>query len=102
MVEFDEEGVVRRLPDGGSERVRWEDLREVVIVTTDEGPFVDDVFWMLVGDHGGCAVPSESPGFEALMGRLQRLPGFDNDAVIRAMMSTENASFVCWRPGLVT
>ena len=97
MVEFDEEGVVRRLPDGGSERVRWEDLREVVIVTTDEGPFVDDVFWMLVGDHGGCAVPSESTGFEALMGRLQRLPGFDNDAVIRAMMSTDNASFVCWR-----
>jgi hypothetical protein len=67
-------------------------------VTTDHGPFVDDVFWLLIGEDGkGCAVPSEAEGMKALLERLQRLPGFDNEAVIAAMGSTSNARFRVWK-----
>jgi hypothetical protein len=96
-VAFDDERVVRRLPDGKEESVRWDDLQEVQIITTDEGPFVDDVFWLLLGSSGGCVVPSETEGTEALLDRLQQLPGFDNEAVIRAMGTTSNDRFLCWR-----
>jgi len=91
--------VVRRvLGDGTIEAVTWQDLVEVQIVTTDEGPFVDDVFFLLVGADGkGCCVPQGAPGSERLLERLQGLPGFDNDQVIRAMGCAENARFVCWK-----
>lgn len=96
-VDFDDTSVVRTLADGRQERVRWDELREVVILTTDEGPLVDDVFWVLKGAAGGCVVPSESEGMELLLDRLQQLPGFDNTAVIAAMGCTENQAFPCWR-----
>jgi hypothetical protein len=96
-VTFDAERVTRILPDGKTETVRWDDLQEVGILTTDEGPAVDDVFWMLIGSEGGCAVPSEADGMTELLPRLQQLPGYDNQAVILAMGSTSNARFVCWR-----
>jgi len=93
--------VVRReLGDGAIEEVAWEDLVEVQIVTTDEGPFVDDVFFLLVGrDGSGVCVPQGAPGSETLLDRLQKLPNFDNGEVIRAMVCSENARFVCWKKG---
>jgi hypothetical protein len=96
-VSFDDAAVTRWMPGGRTERVRWDELEEVGIVTTDEGPWTEDVYWMLRGANGGCAVGSEAQGMDALLERLQQLPGFDNEAVIRAMGSTENATFVCWR-----
>ena len=96
---FIDDLVVRReLGDGTIEEVAWEDLVEVQIVTTDEGPFVDDVFFLLAGRNGtGVCVPQGAPGSAPLLERLQRLPHFDNDQVIQAMMSSKNARFVCWK-----
>jgi hypothetical protein len=98
-VTFDGERVVRRMPDGREESVRWDQLVSVEVVTTDEGPFLDDVFWLLVGEgeRSGCAVPSEAEGAKELLKRLQQLPGFDNEKFIEAMGSTSNARFLVWR-----
>lgn len=96
-VTFDAEEVVRTMRNGRQERVRWDDLVEVGIVTTDEGPWLDDFYWLLLGTNGGCAVPSEADGSQELLARLQSLPGFDNEAVVRASCCTENANFVAWR-----
>lgn len=97
-VEFDDEGVFRTMGDGREETVRWDQLVGIEIVTTDRGPFVDDVFWLLIGEDGtGCAVPSEAEGMQPLLKRLQELPGFDNDAVIAAMTSMSNARFHVWK-----
>ena len=73
------------------------ELNEVAIVTTADGPFVDDVMWVLSGTSCGCLVPSETEGMQALLGRLQQLPSFNNEAVIEAMGCCSNARFVCWR-----
>ncbi len=84
-------------PDGQREEVRWGDLSEVRIVTTAEGPFAEDVFWLLVGaDGSGVAVPGAAMPDE-LLDRMQALPGFDNEQMILAMSSTDEASFVCWQ-----
>lgn len=96
FVSFDEEEVVRTMPNGAQERVRWSDLSEVYIVTSDEGPFVDDVCWVLRGTTSGCLVPSEADGMEELLRRLQQLPLFNDEAVIKAMGCTSNATFPCW------
>jgi hypothetical protein len=49
-------------------------------------------------DHSqGCAVSNGADGFKALLERIQGLPRFDNEAVIRAMGSTSNDRFVVWK-----
>src|SRR5205809_669935 len=97
-VEIDDRGVRRHLADGTREQVAWDDLMEVWIVTTSDGPFAEDVFFVLVGrGDTGCVVPQGAAESGSLLERLQRLPGFDNEAVVRAMSSAEDARFVCWR-----
>lgn len=98
-VHVDDQGV--HLAGGGS--ISWTELVGVDIQTTDQGPFVDDVRWLLRSNHGRVLrVGSESPGMDVLLARLQQLPGFDNETVIRAATSTDNAVFECWRRRTVT
>jgi hypothetical protein len=98
-VEFDDTTIRRRIASGKVESITWDELATIDIVTTDGGPHVDDVFWVLGNRDGsrGCAIVSDAVGFEALLPRLQALPGFDNGAVIQAMGSTSNARFTVWR-----
>lgn len=95
-VTFDDEQITRTMRGGKTESIRWDQLREVHIVTTNEGPWADDVFWLLLGDGVGCVVPSESEGMQALLERLSALPGFDDKAVIEAMGCTDNNRFQVW------
>jgi hypothetical protein len=94
-----EESVTRFLPDGTQEHVRWCDLAEVRIVTTGEGPMSEDVYWLLLAsdEKSGCAISQGAQGMDILLNELQKLPGFDNGAVIEAMGSTSGAKFVCWK-----
>jgi hypothetical protein len=96
-VVFDDVQITRTLPDGKTEIVRWCDLQEIGIITTDEGPASEDVYWMLIGKAGGCAISGGAEGLSELLTRFQTLAGFDNEVVIKAMGSTSNAKFVCWR-----
>ncbi|MBK8476326.1 MAG: hypothetical protein IPL39_08385 [Opitutaceae bacterium] len=47
-VDFDDSRVVFRYRDR-VEGIAWRDLIEVGIVTTDEGPFQEDVYFLLLG-----------------------------------------------------
>jgi hypothetical protein len=95
-VEVDDRGVTCIWRDEPPRSVAWDELQSVEIVTTDEGPFVEDVFFVLRGVHGDCVVPQEAEGGNALFTRLSALPGFDHEAGIRAMRCTDNARFPCW------
>ena len=97
-VTVDDTSVQRRLSDGTVERVAWAHLVEVSIMTTDEGPLNEDVYIALAAaDGSGCLIPQGAPESQALLERLQKLPGFDNERFIQAMQSTSRARFVCWR-----
>jgi hypothetical protein len=80
------------------EAVAWADLVWVRIYTTSDGPFVEDVYFALgAADGKGCLVPQDQAVRANLLGVLQeRLPGLDNQQVIRAMASTDNAYFTIW------
>jgi len=95
QVTVNEDGVTCVEPDGRTTRITWPALRRVTLVTTDQGPTVCDLFCMLEGEML-CLVPQGAPGEEALLPRLQQLPGFNNEAVIAANCSTELGEFVCW------
>jgi hypothetical protein len=95
-VTLDAERAVLSRP-GSFESMRWADLREVVIVTTSEGPFLEDVFFVLRDGTSELVVPQGARGSDALLSRLGQLSGFDDDKVIEAMSCTSDRTFVCWR-----
>lgn len=98
-VDFDEDMISVIHEDGTRESVKWSELTAVVIKTTDQGPLLEDVFFILFGNDqkSGCVVPQEATGASELFSALQdRLPGFDNEKVIEAMSSTDNHSFLIW------
>ena len=94
VVTFDDAGV-----RGEAWSIAWPALERVEIHTTDAGPLFPDVFWVLrtaSAASAAYAVPQGATGETELFERLQKLPGFDNEAVIAAMGSVENRSWVCW------
>ena len=97
IIRLSDSEVVCERPDGSVERVGWSELQKVEVVTTGDGPFAPDVFWVLHGTSGGCAVPQGATGDKELLERLQALPGFDNQAFIEAMSSASDRSFLCWQ-----
>ena len=95
VIEVNDTGVFRTLGET-QESVTWASLRSVTILTTDEGPFMEDVWWLLEGESGRVAVPGGAPEVTAIMDRLEQMPGYKPEAVVQAMGSTENARFTVW------
>ncbi len=89
-------------PDDSSERVDWADLQKIELRTTGDGPFTPDVFWILHDTQGSCSIPQGASGEKQLADLLLALPGFDHEAFIQAMSSTEEALFTCWTRPAVT
>ena len=98
-IKIDDDGVRRNLGRGRVEQVRWAELAEIRVVTTDDGPFSEDVFFVLVDRSGaGCVVPQELAQ-EGFLQRLQEHPGFDNEALVEAMGETGRMDRLLWRAG---
>src|SRR5271166_3054502 len=66
-VSFDDKLVRCQRAGGTTEEVSWDELAAVEILTTDVGPFVCDVFFVLHGNERGCVVPQEAEGCKELL-----------------------------------
>ncbi len=99
VVGFDADAITVVAPNGETQSVLWKDLTRVGIRTTDDGPAQPDVFW---GFHTGAekaalVFPGGSTGEQEILAAMEsRLPGFDDEQVIKAMGSTSNAYFLLW------
>lgn len=75
----------------------WDDLEEVSLVTTAAGgPVEQDVLFVLVGGSGSQVVSMSDPSAQALLARLQSLPGFRNEVLIEGLEATVADRFVLW------
>ncbi len=81
----------------------WARVEAVAIRTTADGPWAEDVFWVVAFDdsdpevRGEVAVPGswvQGDSYDAL---LARLPGLDLRRVIWAMASARPRTFCVWR-----
>lgn len=98
----DDERVERRLADGRVETVRWSELREVEVITTDVGVHRDDGALLVLGvdDTHGCLVPSRLAAERGVIERLAGLPGFDTRRLVEALDQPPPSRTTCWvRPG---
>lgn len=83
--------------DGKEEVFHFEDLTKITIITTDDGPFEPDVFWLLIFKIP-VLVPNDElvPGSLAIKDILLDLPGFEYEKFIQAMTSTDNNVYELW------
>jgi hypothetical protein len=97
-VQLDDVGILR-VEGSIREEIRWESVTEIKIITTDAGPYGEDVFFVLTSTDGkGCLVPHAAAVRTKLLEALQvRFPNLDAAAVISAMGSTSNSSFLLWK-----
>ena len=102
-IEVTDLGVSRRfgsrMAKKREEHVSWGELERVEILTTAEGPYADDFFFLLEGRGGnGVAVSNGLAVRHGLVDILQqRLAGLDNKAIIEASGSTQPRRFLVWQ-----
>jgi hypothetical protein len=99
-VALDAHAIVVKPPKRPAQSDSLADLRGVIIETNDTGPWGADVWWLLFGadDRVAASSPQGATGEKAVIYYLMALPGFDFEAMGRAMRSTNNAVFPVWRP----
>lgn len=99
QVEISDWGVRRYLNGGRTEEVAWSRVIQILVITTDEGPLLEDLFFVLRAEDGsGVLVPHAQAMQINLLECLQaRFPGMDDQAIIKAAGSTSNARFVIWQ-----
>ncbi|HET9864708.1 MAG TPA: hypothetical protein VFP37_14785 [Steroidobacteraceae bacterium] len=97
-LQITDEGVLRRLPRGDSEYVRWSELREVSIVVTPGANRVEEYFFVLAGPGTtGVLVGQRLASRHDLLSHLNKLPGFDHRGIAAAFASPVNQRFTLWR-----
>ncbi len=84
-------------PNGESHLITLEAISEVVILTTADGPFTEDCFWVVTTGEARVITSNNDPLSEELAELLGTLPGFDFDAMIDSMSSVTEEVFVCFR-----
>jgi hypothetical protein len=89
-VSFDTVGITRVMSSGKLEKITWQELDTITILTTDTGPFAEDMFWVFE-----CKSPRKGC-FKALLSHIQTFEGFDNMQLIEAVGSTKLAYFLVW------
>jgi hypothetical protein len=98
VLQITDEGVLRRLGRGNSEYVRWKDLREVTLVSTQGMNVAEDYFYVLAGTgNSGVLVGQNLAAKHDLLSHLAKLPGFDHRGIAMAMGATGNQRFLLWR-----
>lgn len=92
---LDDEGL--KFPADSPLIMTFDQLACLAVITTDQGPWVDDAFLALdFTDGQAWLLPSEHPHYERVYEALAaRLP-LDYERYIAAMASTDNNEFIIW------
>jgi hypothetical protein len=85
-------------PSGNEKGTSWNSLERVLIRTTDDGPFLPDVFWVLEPmEEPAVVFPSGVTGEAEFLRVAQAvLLDFNNDQITKAMGCTDNGEFIVW------
>lgn len=84
-------------PNRKTEQIKWNDIEEIAIITTDEGPFLPDVWLILTGKTKGCSLPLGAPKFDDVYNAISKFEGFNFEEFIKSMGSAENKRFELWK-----
>lgn len=83
---------------GPPQRLAWDRIQRVHIESVAGGLDTDQVQWVLTPAGGSAAlrVAQTAPGADAMIARLQQLPGFQYESMIQSMITTDATEFLVW------
>jgi hypothetical protein len=83
-------------PENKPEQVMWENITEIKMINTDEGPWLPDVWLALSGNEGACLIPQGAKGYDEVYDIVSKYQGFNFENVINSMACSDNAEFPLW------
>lgn len=95
-VDFDQERFWVKHCEKVEESFLWKELTGVAIRIFKNEPRTPYVIWILGVEKKLLTYPDKATGEIEMLKRLQKLPGFNNNAIISAMSCIENETFICW------
>ncbi|WP_375580333.1 hypothetical protein ABWH96_04660 [Marivirga tractuosa] len=84
-------------PERKTGQINWNDIDEIVVVTTDEGPFLPDFWLVLLGKDNSCSLPQGAPKYDEVFEIISMYEGFNFDEYIKSVSSVEKARFELWK-----
>jgi len=96
-VELTDKSITVTHPNRPTEQIDWSDIEEIKLANTDEGPFLPDVWMILMGNGKGCSIPQGSDGWNKVYDIVSKYEGFNFENVIRSASCTDNQIFELWK-----
>jgi hypothetical protein len=84
-------------PSRPVEQIEWTEIEEIKLVNTDEGPFLPDVWLILMGNGKGCSLPQGSGAWDKVYDIVSKYEGFNFENVIASSCCAENKIFDLWK-----
>lgn len=95
-VELTEKSIIVTHPDRPTEQIDWNEIEEIKLANTDEGPFLPDVWLILIGHGKGCSIPQGSEGWDKVYNIVSKYEKFNFENVIKSAGCTDNQIFELW------
>lgn len=83
-------------PKRETEQIDWNKIEKIKLINTDEGPFLPDVWLILMGNGKGCSIPQGSEGWNKVYDIVSKYDGFNFENVIKSASCTDNETFELW------
>lgn len=96
-VEITEKSIIVTHPNRPTEQIDWREIEEIKLINTDEGPFLPDVWLVLMGNGKGCSIPQGSEGWDKVYDIVSKYKDFDFENVIKSASCTDNQIFKLWK-----
>jgi len=71
-------------------------IKKIVIETNDSGPWGTDLWWKVFSiQEEPMIIPNGATGESEMIEKFEKIEGFSNDALAKAMSCVLNAEFIC-------
>ena len=80
-------------PNGKIERISWIDIEEIKLQNTTEGPFLPDIWLILMGKNSVCSIPHGNKKYDEIYDIVSEYEGFNHKNVIKSMSCTDFESY---------
>jgi hypothetical protein len=84
-------------PSQPIQEILWNNIKEIRLINTDEGPWLPDIWLALIGDGKMCLIPHGSKGFDEVYEIVSKYKNFNFENFGNSMTSTNNEQFILWK-----
>ncbi len=98
VVNITDNDVACEHPKRKRESIRWDEVDEIRLVTTADGPHFPDMWLLFINEKlKGCSIPTEAKGFDLILDEIKnRFTGFDYEAFVKGS-GTDYQQTTVWK-----